>query len=93
MTPRNPYLVLVAAILLPGSGHVWLGLAQRGLLFLFFMIMLGWASVNIMPPSGTFIGRHIGGLFIYGLSIIDAYKIARVRLSEWNHAQNTSADH
>jgi hypothetical protein len=88
MNPRNPYLILAAAIALPGSGHVWLGLAQRGLMFLFFMIMLGWASQNIMPPDSSFIGKNIGGIFIYGLSVIDAYKIARVRFVEWTHAKN-----
>ena len=41
--PRNPYLVLAAAIV-PGAGHVLLGLAQRGLMFIFFMVILGWVS-------------------------------------------------
>ncbi len=90
--PQNPFLILVAAILLPGSGHVWLGLAQRGLMFLFFIIMLGWASQNLMPPDSSFIGKNIGGIFIYGMSVIDAYKIARIRLVEFLHAQNHSTN-
>lgn len=88
--PQNPFLILAAAIVLPASGHVWLGLAQRGLMFLFFMIMLGWASQNLMPPDSSFIGKNIGGIFIYGISVIDAYKIARVRFAEFLHAQNHS---
>jgi hypothetical protein len=89
--PRNPYLVLAAAILLPGFGHVLLGLAQRGLMFLFFIVILGWASRNAMPSDFTFVGKHIGGIFIYGMSVLDAYKIARVRFVEWTHAQNNSS--
>ena len=88
--PRNPLHVLLAAVLLPASGHVLQGRAPRGLMFLFFMIVLGWASSHIMPPTASFFGKHIGGFFVYGMSIIDAYKIARIRLTEYLHAQNHS---
>jgi hypothetical protein len=76
--PPNPYVVLAASIVLPGAGHVLQGLTQRGLTFLFFIVVLGWVSSHLMPDHASFIGRHIGGLFIYGLSILDAYKTARV---------------
>jgi hypothetical protein len=85
--PRNPYVVLAFAILLPGSGHALNGVPQRGLVFLFFIILLGWASVNFMPPQSTFFGRYIGGVFVYGLSVIDAYQAARVKWEKWRFAQ------
>ena len=75
----HPYKVLAASLILPGAGHVWLGQAQRGLTFLFFMVILGWASAKFMPETASFIGRHIGGVFIYGVCGLDAYKLARVR--------------
>jgi hypothetical protein len=75
--------VLIAAALLPGSGHVMLGLPTRGLLFVVFIIVLGWVSVNLMPTYSSFLGRHIGGIFVYGLSVIDAYKYARVKWEQW----------
>lgn len=74
--PKNTFLVALAS-LVPGAGHVWLGQAQRGLMFLFFMIILGWISTKLMPDTASFIGRHIGGIFIWGMSIIDAYRINR----------------
>jgi len=77
--PFNPYLVLAFSVLLPGSGHVLNGAPQRGLVFLFFIILLGWVSVNIMPADASFIGRYIGGVFVYGLSVIDSYKQARIK--------------
>jgi hypothetical protein len=80
--PTNPYFVLLAA-LIPGAGHVLLGQPQRGLRFLFYMAILGWVSVKLMPADATFIGRHIGGIFIYGLSILDAYKTARLNMALW----------
>jgi hypothetical protein len=76
--PLNPYKVL-AASLIPGAGHVMLGLAQRGLTFIFFTVVLGWVSTKVMPETASFIGRHIGGVFIYGMSILDAYRTAKVR--------------
>src|SRR3954452_5116054 len=85
--PPNPYLVLAAAILLPGSGQVLNGTPQRGLMFLFFMIVLGWVTSHIAPPQATFIGHYAGGLFIYAMSIFDAYKWARIRLTTWQHAE------
>lgn len=76
---RHPLAILAAAALLPGSGHVWLGLVQRGLTFLFFMLVLGWVTTRIAPPEASFVGRHAGGFFVYALSVLDAYRIARIR--------------
>jgi hypothetical protein len=74
---RHPYLVL-AVSLIPGAGHVLLGQAQRGLVFLFFTIILGWVSLRIMPVDKSFFTRHAGGIFLWGISVLDAYKIARI---------------
>ena len=80
--PRNPYLVLAAAIV-PGAGHVLLGLAQRGLMFIFFMVILGGVSTKLVPAEASFFARHVGGIFIYGISVIDAYRTARLRAELW----------
>jgi len=76
--PVNPYLVLAAAIILPGAGHVLLGKTQRGLMFLFFTVILGWVSLRLTPETASFFTRHAGGILIYGFSVIDAYKTARI---------------
>jgi hypothetical protein len=78
---KKPLIVLVAS-LVPGAGHVLLGQAQRGLMFIFFMTVLGWISTKIMPETASFIGRHIGGVFIWGMSIIDAYRMNRDTLDQ-----------
>ncbi|RUU12288.1 hypothetical protein EOD10_17495 [Mesorhizobium sp. M7A.T.Ca.TU.009.01.3.2] len=90
--PTNPYLVLGAAIVLPGSGHVILGVPVRGLQFLFFMVILAWVTAKIAPPDASFVGRHAGGFLIYALSILDAYKLARIRTAKWVHNARRDGD-
>ena len=72
--PKSPLLIFAIA-LIPGAAHVLLGQPQRGLMFIFFMTILGWISFKLMPENASFIGRHIGGVFIWGMSIIDACRI------------------
>lgn len=85
--PLNPYLVLAIAILLPGGGHVALGQPQRGLMFAFFSLLMAFMTWQTTTPEISFVGRMAGGLFIWALSIPDAYRIARIRYEEWRHAR------
>lgn len=79
--PRSPYLVMFVAILLPGMGQVMNRTPGRGLLMLFFMLCLGVVSYQLTTPEHSMLGRFAGGLFIYSISVMDAYKWARVRLT------------
>lgn len=83
--PANPYLVLLAAIILPGTGHVLNRQPYRGLIFLFFMLLLGGFTLKTAAPDVSVVGKFAGGLFVYALSILDAYKTARVRAEVWRH--------
>lgn len=90
--PRNPYVILAAAAILPGSGHVLQGQAPRGLMFLFFIVILGWVGTHLMPETASFFGRHVGGIFVYGLSVLDAYKTARIRWETWKYETKQKPD-
>lgn len=81
MNPKapNPYLVLAAAILFPGTGHLLLGRSDRALKFLFFMIVLGWVSYRLTTPAHSFVGRYAFGIFVYAISIVDSFSAARLR--------------
>ncbi|WP_353643245.1 hypothetical protein [Mesorhizobium sp. WSM2239] len=76
--PINPYLVLALAIALPGAGHVAVRDAPRGLAFAFFVVLFSVISYMTTTSDQTFIGRHAGGLFVWALSIPDAYRRARL---------------
>lgn len=84
--PINPHVVLVAAILLPGTGQVLNRQPVRGLTFLFFILLLGAFTLKTADPDVSIVGKLAGGLFVYGLSIIDAYKLARVRFEVWRQS-------
>ncbi len=77
--PTNPHLVLGAAILLPGSGQVINRQPVRGLIFLFFMALLGAFTLKTADPGVSVIGKLSGGIFVYAMSLLDAYKVARIR--------------
>lgn len=76
--PINPYLVLALAIVLPGAGHVAVRDPKRGLAFAFFVVLFAVISYATTTPETSFIGRHAGGLFVWALSIPDAYRRARL---------------
>lgn len=75
----NPYLVLAVAILLPGVGHILAGKTQRGLGFAFFTLVGAWLTTKFAAPDIDIVGRHAAGLFVWALSVPDAYRSARLR--------------
>lgn len=84
--PLHPYIVLLVAILLPGMGQVLNHTPGRGLLMVFFILLLGMITFHLTTPDQSFIGRYAGGLFIYAIAIMDAYQWARYRY-EWHRKQ------
>jgi hypothetical protein len=76
--PLSPYQVLALAILFPGAGHVAVGHPVRGLIFVLAVVLFGLLTFATTTPDQSFIGRHAGGLFVWALSIPDAYRIARL---------------
>ncbi|MBA3909674.1 MAG: hypothetical protein C0524_07245 [Rhodobacter sp.] len=83
--PPNPYLVLVTAILLPGVGQ-WLNRQPvRGLIFVFFIILLGGFTLKTAAPDVSFVGKISGGLFVWAMAVFDAYKTAHLRMALWQH--------
>lgn len=77
--PMNPKLVLLIAILLPGMGQVINNAPKRGFFMACFMIILGLITFNLSQPIISMVGRLAGGIFIYAISIMDAYYWAKYR--------------
>lgn len=85
--PLNPHLVLLAATILPGSGQVLNRQSIRGLTFVFFIILLGAFTLKTAAPEVSLVGKLAGGLFVWALAMIDAYKTARIRFEVWRHGK------
>lgn len=81
--PLSPKLVLLIAILLPGMGQVLNNTPLRGFFMASFMIMLGLITFNLAQPHISMVGKLAGGIFIYALSVMDAYYWARYRLERF----------
>ena len=75
----NPKLVLLIALVLPGVGQVVNRMPTRGLMFVFYVILLGVVTYNLTTPDHSFVGRYSGGIFVYLLSVLDAYRWALYR--------------
>jgi hypothetical protein len=81
-------MVLALAIVLPGAGHVAVGQPQRGFGFAFFSLLLALVTWHTTTPDHSFIGRSAAGLFVWALSIPDAYRIARLKYETWRNRQD-----
>lgn len=77
--PFHPWLVLAVALALPGVGQVINNTPMRGLVMLFFMGLLGLFTFLTTTPEHSFLGRYAGGLFVYAISVMDAYRWSRYR--------------
>ena len=88
--PMNPLAILVLAIVLPGSGQVFNKEPYRGLMFVFFMLLLGGFTLKTASPDVSIVGKLAGGIFVYAISIFDAYKRARIRHEVWRYGANKS---
>ena len=85
--PLHPLWVLLIAVLLPGVGQVINNSPKRGLMFLFFIMSLGWVTLHLAPPEASFVGRYAGGFLIYAISVMDAYRWARHRWEFFRRAK------
>lgn len=85
--PMNPLAILALAIVLPGAGQVFNREPVRGLIFVFFMLLLGGFTLQTAAPEVSIVGKLAGGIFVYAVSIFDAYKRARIRYEVWRFAR------
>ena len=77
--PFAPILVLIISILLPGMGQVINNTPVKGLVMICFMIILGLITFNLAQAHISMMGKLAGGVFIYAISIMDAYYWAKYR--------------
>ena len=85
--PLSPYFVLLVAILLPGVGQVLNNSVTRALLMLSFMLVLGYFTYQLADSSVSIVGKFAGGIFVYAISVMDAYYWAKYRAEVFRRSQ------
>lgn len=85
--PLHPYVVLLVALLLPGVGQLLNNMPGRAAAMVFYTLVLGVVSYHLTSPGMSFVGRHAGGLFIYAIAVLDAYRWARYRWEVFHRAE------
>ena len=99
--PPHPRWVLVVGFLLPSGGQLLNRMPQRAITFLFFAVLFGWVSMNLIPASvcaaraypawRCFLVQHAGLLFIWMVAAMDAYQGARIRSAEFDFSSGKEA--
>lgn len=83
--PIDPRLVLLSAIVLPGSGQVINREPWRGLTFVLFILLLGGFTLKTAAPDVSAVGKLSGGLFVWAMAAFDGYRRARIRAEVGRH--------
>lgn len=73
-------VLMFLAIVIPGSGYVFLGKATRGLMMLMWMFVFAFITYHLTDESITFVGRMSGGFAVWTLSIMEVYRFCKKRL-------------
>jgi hypothetical protein len=76
-------VVTAIAFVLPGGGQVLNADPIRGIIMQFFMMLLAFITYMVTSPDISYFGRFAGGFFIYIISVLDAYSIAKKRSRAW----------
>jgi hypothetical protein len=84
--PLPAWQVMAVAVVLPGMGQVLNGQPRRGLLMDFYMVLLAVVTFSLADPERSLVGKLAGGLFVYAMSVMDAYRTAAIRRRPSAHA-------
>ena len=72
-----PFIPVLLAALVPGSGHVALGKPVRGLIFVFGIVFFGALTDKLACPQTSFAGRYASGIAIWAISVVEVWRMAR----------------
>jgi hypothetical protein len=56
------------------------------------MISLAFVTWQLTTPQRSLVGRLAGGLFVYALSLPEAYRLAKIRWAVYHNRPGGTAD-
>lgn len=70
---------IIAAMIIPGSGYLFLSRPMRGLLMLFWMCIFAYITFQLTTPQISVIGRYSGGIAVWVISVLEVYHMTDKR--------------
>ena len=68
---------VLAAMIIPGSGYLFLSRPMRGLVMLFWMCIFAYITFRLTTTEISLIGRYSGGIAVWVISVLEVYHITR----------------
>ncbi|MDQ7093509.1 hypothetical protein REC12_07900 [Desulfosporosinus sp. PR] len=82
------WLPVLASFIIPGSGYVLLARPLRGLMMIFWMLILGYITFHLTSQNISISGRLSGGLAVWVISILEVYRLSfTANMSKGKHLQ------
>lgn len=76
------WLLIIVAIIVPGSGYVITGRSVRGLLMLMWMFVFAFITYHLTDSSILFPVRLSGGFIVWILTVVETWRAGKRRLQE-----------
>ena len=76
------WMLVVSAVIVPGSGYVITGRSVRGLLVLMWMFIFAFITYHLTDSSIPNLVRFSGGFIVWILSVIETWKTGKKRMLE-----------
>ena len=76
------WILVLLAVIIPGSGYVITGKSVRGLLMLMWMFIFAFITYHLTDRSIPVLVRFSGGYIVWILSVIETWKAGKKRLGE-----------
>jgi len=75
-------MLVLLAVIVPGSGYVITGKSVRGLLMLMWMFIFAFITYHLTDSSIPLLIRFSGGFVVWILTVIETWKTGKRRLWE-----------
>jgi len=76
-------MLILSAVIIPGSGYVIMGKSVRGLLMLLWMFLFAFITYHLTDSSIPVLIRFSGGFVVWILSVIETWKTGKRRLKNY----------
>lgn len=74
------FIIVISAMIVPGSGYVILGKPMRGFLIICWMFVFGYITFNLTTEQISLVGRFSGAFAVWILSILEIHRLVNKKI-------------